>query len=238
MQDIANLTKAISDAFIDPSGVVFVAATRQAMALRMVPSPLLDRSGDHGGGTARQDGDRRGARPAFSSATTAGPRSTAAKTLCSIPRTPRRCRWSVSAALSQRRRGRCFKQTSSACAAAPAALGAPIPAPSKSSKEQTGHDQQQRTRRPPNSRRGARAARGAARASTFPGPYVADDPEAPEPFVPAPARRQRFDTRQQPEPGPDWSQWEIWLETRLNAALAIQREEICEVMAASHRRRA
>lgn len=41
-QDIAALTKAISDAFIDPTGVIFVAATRQAMALRMVPSPLFD----------------------------------------------------------------------------------------------------------------------------------------------------------------------------------------------------
>jgi hypothetical protein len=41
-QDIANLTKAIADAFIDPTGVVFIAAPRQAMALRIKPSPLFD----------------------------------------------------------------------------------------------------------------------------------------------------------------------------------------------------
>jgi hypothetical protein len=42
VEDISNLTKAITDAWIDPSNVVFIAATRQAMALKLTPSPLFD----------------------------------------------------------------------------------------------------------------------------------------------------------------------------------------------------
>jgi hypothetical protein len=41
-EDVAALVKAIADAFIDPEGVVFIAAPRQAMALRIKPSPLFD----------------------------------------------------------------------------------------------------------------------------------------------------------------------------------------------------
>jgi hypothetical protein len=41
-EDIANLTKAIADAFIDPSDFVFIAAPRQAMAMKIKPSPLFD----------------------------------------------------------------------------------------------------------------------------------------------------------------------------------------------------
>jgi hypothetical protein len=42
MEDVASLTAAIAAAFIDPDGVVFIAAPRQAMALRIKPSPLFD----------------------------------------------------------------------------------------------------------------------------------------------------------------------------------------------------
>ena len=63
-------------------------------------------------------------------------------------------------------------------------------------------------------------------------PTFGDDIDEPEPeFEPAPARRQRLDTRPQPQPEPDWAPWETWLETRLNAALAIQREELFEILA-------
>jgi hypothetical protein len=41
-EDVAAIVKAIADAFIDPDGVVFIAAPRQAMALRIKPSPLFD----------------------------------------------------------------------------------------------------------------------------------------------------------------------------------------------------
>jgi hypothetical protein len=41
-EDVANLVKAVADAFIDPSDVVFIAAPRQAMALRIKPTPLFD----------------------------------------------------------------------------------------------------------------------------------------------------------------------------------------------------
>ena len=57
---------------------------------------------------------------------------------------------------------------------------------------------------------------------------IDEDVEELGPFEPAPAR---LDTRQQPQPEPDWAPWETWLESRLNAAVAIEREKIYEVLA-------
>jgi hypothetical protein len=49
-------------------------------------------------------------------------------------------------------------------------------------------------------------------------------------YTPEPERRQA-----QPPPAPPaadpWADWERWLETRLNAALAIQRQELVEIVA-------
>ena len=88
-----------------------------------------------------------------------------------------------------------------------------------------------------NKERDARRIRAEARALLeerpavyVPSRMIGDELDEPEPFEPAPARRPRLDTRQ-PQPEPDWSAWETWLETRLNAALAIQREEIAEIIA-------
>jgi hypothetical protein len=64
---------------------------------------------------------------------------------------------------------------------------------------------------------------------TPPARMLYDELDEPEPFQPEPVRRQRLDTA--PPSEPDWSGWEQWLETRLNAALAIQREEIAEIIA-------
>jgi hypothetical protein len=64
---------------------------------------------------------------------------------------------------------------------------------------------------------------------------LGDDIE--EPFVPAPARSPRLDTRATPQPQPapdtatDWGPWEAWISARIDAALIVEREAIAEIMA-------
>jgi hypothetical protein len=54
---------------------------------------------------------------------------------------------------------------------------------------------------------------------------LGDDIE--EPFEPAPA----FEQRQAQTQADPWAGWEAWLETRLNAALAFQWQELVEIVA-------
>ena len=50
---------------------------------------------------------------------------------------------------------------------------------------------------------------------------------------PAENRVQKSDTIPEPETvaAPDWSGWETWVQARISAALAAEREAICEIMA-------